>query len=146
VPSNIGIQLKDKAEAIMPEIQISLCCQGCWTIGRGSLRSPYLSAQASKNSEFWSACVDSIRFNFGIQPQDRFNFYRGRKIHLPKLCLAVLTANRSLLKIRYFSIYTCIHAEILWAFISQNYEQFWYSRFSLYPQGRWPKNLKFRDH
>jgi hypothetical protein len=32
----------------------------------------------------------------------------------------------------------------LWEFPSQNYEPFWYSRFSLYPKGRWPKKFEFQ--
>jgi hypothetical protein len=65
---------------------------------------------------------------------------------LPKLCLTVFTANRDLIKIWNFSIYTCKNAKFLWEWPSQNYESFWYSRFALYPKWRWPKNLHFRDH
>jgi hypothetical protein len=56
VHSNIGIQLRDKVEAVMLEKnQISFYYQGCWTAGRGSLKIPYLSAQNCKDAEILRA-------------------------------------------------------------------------------------------
>jgi hypothetical protein len=50
--------LRIKLMLSYPKIQISLCCQSCWTAGRGSLKIPYLSAQVSEHSKFWSTCVE----------------------------------------------------------------------------------------
>jgi hypothetical protein len=58
VPSNIGIQLKDKIEAIMPENSDIALLSGLLDRMPRSLKIPYLSAQASKIYEFWSEHVE----------------------------------------------------------------------------------------
>jgi hypothetical protein len=95
-----------------PKIQISFCCQGCWTAGRGSLKITYLSAQASKNSEFWSACVEFHKLQLWYSTLGQIQLLQRSKNSFTKALSSSFDSKQELTK-KEFDISQYTHAYML---------------------------------